>query len=157
MMHQLQVREQHCVTNNETSVKKRAEARNLLSIRKEDELKLIISDFLSKKQQKQVTIKIFKKKSSWCTHKDDLINALADKYTNKECHTVIRTHNMATLFNNHPYISRGHCYLCRDGCNASVGGAPRHTAVVLCVCVCVCVCVCMCLCVCVTLFCQFLG
>ena len=30
------------------------------------------------------------------------MNALADKHTNKECYTF---HYMATLFNNHPYIS----------------------------------------------------
>ena len=64
----------------------------------------------NQKEHKQVSIKkTSKKKSSWCIGMAQCMNALADKvHTNKKCHAhsdMHALHIMATLFNNHPYIS----------------------------------------------------
>ena len=57
----------------------------------------------------QASKKISKKKSSPCIGMFQCMNALADKvYKNKTCHAHSDMHSityMATLFNNHPYIS----------------------------------------------------
>ena len=62
---------------------------------------------LIKKEQKQVSIKRFLKRNLAHVGMVQCMNALADKVHKQEmpCTQWYALHNMATLFNNHPYIS----------------------------------------------------
>ena len=67
---------------------------------------IIVRRLLSEKEQKQVSIKRFLKRNIAHVGMAQCINALADKVQKQDvpCTQWYTLHNMATLFNNHPYI-----------------------------------------------------